>query len=119
MNAPVMLDGKELILDGTKVAWHADRIAKWERGFSKVINIQGTDHHGTIARVRGGPSISEIVKDGHRFTSALVARLRSEGFAGEVARNDVDVNPIGCQMLKCRNLASQLRRPVLSDSHRR
>ena len=33
------------------VAYH---IAKWERGFTKVINIQGTDHHGTIARVRGG-----------------------------------------------------------------
>ncbi len=33
------------------VAYH---IAKWERGFSKVINIQGTDHHGTIARVRAG-----------------------------------------------------------------
>jgi len=33
------------------VAYH---IAKWERGFHKVINIQGTDHHGTIARVRAG-----------------------------------------------------------------
>jgi len=33
------------------VAYH---ISKWERGFSKVINIQGTDHHGTIARVRAG-----------------------------------------------------------------
>ena len=33
------------------VAYH---IAKWERGFAKVINIQGTDHHGTIARVRAG-----------------------------------------------------------------
>jgi arginyl-tRNA synthetase len=33
------------------VAYH---ITKWERGFSKVINIQGTDHHGTIARVRAG-----------------------------------------------------------------
>jgi arginyl-tRNA synthetase len=33
------------------VAYH---IAKWERGFSRVINIQGTDHHGTIARVRAG-----------------------------------------------------------------
>ncbi len=33
------------------VAYH---IAKWERGFSKVVNIQGTDHHGTIARVRAG-----------------------------------------------------------------
>ena len=33
------------------VAYH---ITKWERGFSKVVNIQGTDHHGTIARVRAG-----------------------------------------------------------------
>ncbi len=33
------------------VAYH---VAKWERGFTKVINIQGSDHHGTIARVRAG-----------------------------------------------------------------
>ena len=33
------------------VAYH---IAKWERGFTHAINIQGTDHHGTIARVRAG-----------------------------------------------------------------
>jgi arginyl-tRNA synthetase len=33
------------------VAYH---LAKWERGFTKAINIQGTDHHGTIARVRAG-----------------------------------------------------------------
>jgi len=33
------------------VAYH---IQKWRRGFSKAINIQGSDHHGTIARVRAG-----------------------------------------------------------------
>ncbi len=33
------------------VAYH---VTKWERGFTKVINCQGTDHHGTIARVRAG-----------------------------------------------------------------
>ena len=33
------------------VAYH---INKWQRGFDKVINVQGSDHHGTIARVRGG-----------------------------------------------------------------
>jgi arginyl-tRNA synthetase len=33
------------------VAYH---VTKWERGFTKVINVQGTDHHGTIARVRAG-----------------------------------------------------------------
>jgi len=33
------------------VAYH---IAKWERGFAQCVNIQGSDHHGTIARVRAG-----------------------------------------------------------------
>jgi arginyl-tRNA synthetase len=33
------------------VAYH---VAKWERGFTKAINIQGSDHHGTVARVRAG-----------------------------------------------------------------
>lgn len=33
------------------VAYHT---TKWERGFTKVINVQGSDHHGTIARVRAG-----------------------------------------------------------------
>jgi len=33
------------------VAYH---LAKFERGFTQAINIQGTDHHGTIARVRAG-----------------------------------------------------------------
>jgi len=33
------------------VAYHE---TKWQRGFTKVINIQGSDHHGTIARVRAG-----------------------------------------------------------------
>ncbi|MGB7756392.1 MAG: arginine--tRNA ligase [Salinisphaera sp.] len=33
------------------VAYHR---AKWERGFTHAINVQGADHHGTIARVRAG-----------------------------------------------------------------
>ena len=39
------------------VAYH---IAKWERGFTKVVNIQGTDHHGTIARVRAGLQAANV-----------------------------------------------------------
>ena len=39
------------------VAYH---ISKWERGFQKVINIQGTDHHGTIARVRAGLQAANV-----------------------------------------------------------
>ena len=33
------------------IAYHLD---KWERGFKRVINEQGADHHSTINRVRGG-----------------------------------------------------------------
>ncbi|MBZ8141975.1 arginine--tRNA ligase [Rubrivivax gelatinosus] len=33
------------------VAYH---IAKFQRGYTQVINVQGTDHHGTVARVRAG-----------------------------------------------------------------
>ena len=39
------------------VAYH---ISKWERGFAKVVNIQGTDHHGTIARVRAGLQAANV-----------------------------------------------------------
>lgn len=33
------------------VAYH---LAKWERGYRRAINVQGADHHGTVARVRAG-----------------------------------------------------------------
>ncbi|MFO7188254.1 MAG: arginine--tRNA ligase [Pseudomonadota bacterium] len=33
------------------VAYH---ITKWERGFKKAINVQGSDHHSTVTRVRAG-----------------------------------------------------------------
>lgn len=39
------------------VAYH---ITKWQRGFGKVINVQGSDHHGTIARVRAGLQAANV-----------------------------------------------------------
>jgi arginyl-tRNA synthetase len=39
------------------VAYH---VAKWRRGFVRVVNEQGADHHGTIARVRAGLQALEI-----------------------------------------------------------
>jgi len=33
------------------VAYHVN---KWRRGFKLAINVQGADHHGTVARVRAG-----------------------------------------------------------------
>ena len=39
------------------VAYH---IQKFKRGYTKVVNIQGTDHHGTIARVRAGLQAADV-----------------------------------------------------------
>jgi arginyl-tRNA synthetase len=33
------------------VAYH---VTKWQRGFRQVTNVQGTDHHSTVTRVRAG-----------------------------------------------------------------
>jgi arginyl-tRNA synthetase len=33
------------------VAYH---LTKWERGFAKAVNVQGSDHHSTVMRVRAG-----------------------------------------------------------------
>jgi len=39
------------------VAYH---VTKWERGFYRAVNIQGSDHHGTVARVRAGLQALDI-----------------------------------------------------------
>jgi len=39
------------------VAYHAE---KWQRGFMRVINEQGADHHSTITRVRAGLQALDI-----------------------------------------------------------
>src|SRR6266513_642454 len=39
------------------VAYH---VTKWERGFKHAINVQGSDHHGTVARVRIGLQAREL-----------------------------------------------------------
>ena len=39
------------------VAYH---VTKWERGFTRSINVQGADHHGTITRVRVGLQALEM-----------------------------------------------------------
>jgi arginyl-tRNA synthetase len=39
------------------VAYH---VSKWERGFTRALNVQGADHHGTMARVRIGLQALEM-----------------------------------------------------------
>lgn len=45
------------------VAYH---LTKLQRGFNRAINVQGSDHHGTIARVRAGlQALDADVPDGY------------------------------------------------------
>jgi arginyl-tRNA synthetase len=39
------------------VAYH---VTKWQRGFKKVVDVQGTDHHSTVMRVRAGLQALDI-----------------------------------------------------------
>jgi arginyl-tRNA synthetase len=39
------------------VAYH---VGKWERGFTRAINVQGADHHSTVTRVRAGLQALEM-----------------------------------------------------------
>jgi arginyl-tRNA synthetase len=39
------------------VAYH---VTKWERGFTRAINVQGSDHHSTVTRVRIGLQALDI-----------------------------------------------------------
>ena len=46
--------------DGTYTYFVPDlayHLTKFERGYTRAINVQGSDHHGTIARVRAGLQI--------------------------------------------------------------
>ena len=60
------------------VAYH---LAKVERGFTQAINIQGTDHHGTIARVRAGLQAADptITKDYPAYVLNTMVRVERGG----------------------------------------
>ena len=60
------------------VAYH---LAKVERGFRKAINIQGTDHHGTIARVRAGLQAADpaVPKDYPDYVLNTMVRVERGG----------------------------------------
>jgi len=49
--------GREFTYFLPDVAYH---VTKWERGFTHALNVQGADHHGTVARVRIGLQALEM-----------------------------------------------------------
>ena len=60
------------------VAYH---LGKWERGFHRAINIQGSDHHGTVARVRAGLQTvhPEIPKDYPQYVLHKMVKVMRGG----------------------------------------
>lgn len=58
------------------VAYHMN---KWERGFHRVINVQGSDHHGTTARVRAGVQALGLPKGFPEWVLHQMVRVERDG----------------------------------------
>src|SRR5436190_555337 len=78
------------------VAYH---IVKFQRGFCQAINIQGSDHHGTIARVRAGLQavgldVPQGFPDYVQYAHARICRMLEQWGGGANALTDVDLAPL-------------------------
>lgn len=58
------------------VAYHMD---KWGRGFKHVINVQGSDHHGTVARVRAGLQALGLPRGYPEYVLHQMVRVERDG----------------------------------------
>ena len=58
------------------IAYH---VAKWERGFRYAINVQGSDHHGTVARVRAGLMALDLPDGFPEWVIHQMVRLEQSG----------------------------------------
>ncbi|UCH48321.1 MAG: arginine--tRNA ligase [Betaproteobacteria bacterium] len=63
----VQRDNGQYTYFASDVAYHANKL---ERGFDKLIDVWGADHHGYIARVRG--ALAALGEPSDRLTVALV-----------------------------------------------
>jgi arginyl-tRNA synthetase len=58
------------------VAYHRD---KWNRGFHHVINVQGSDHHGTVARVQAGLQALGLPEGYPEYVLHQMVRVERDG----------------------------------------
>ena len=58
------------------VAYHVD---KWERGFHNAINVQGADHHGTMARVHAGVQCLGLPEAYPEYVLHQMVRVERDG----------------------------------------
>jgi len=58
------------------VAYH---LTKWERGYRRVINVQGSDHHGTVDRVRAGLQALGLPEGYPEYVLHQMVRVERDG----------------------------------------
>lgn len=58
------------------IAYHKN---KWDRGFQRVVNVQGSDHHGTVARVRSGLRALGLPEGYPEYVLHQMVRVEREG----------------------------------------
>lgn len=58
------------------VAYHMN---KWGRGFERVVNVQGSDHHGTVDRVRAGLQALGLPKGYPEYVLHQMVRVERDG----------------------------------------
>jgi len=58
------------------VAYHK---SKWDRGYHRVINIQGSDHHGTMARVLSGVRALGLPEGYPEYVLHQMVRVERDG----------------------------------------
>lgn len=58
------------------VAYHKN---KWDRGFETVVNVQGSDHHGTVDRVRAGLQALGLPQEYPEYVLHQMVRVVQEG----------------------------------------
>lgn len=58
------------------VAYH---MTKWRRGFQDVINVQGSDHHSTVTRVRAGLQALGLPKGYPEYVLHQMVTVEKEG----------------------------------------
>jgi len=58
------------------VAYHRH---KWERGFHRVINVQGADHHGTVDRVHSGVRALGLPEGFPQYVLHQMVRVERDG----------------------------------------
>lgn len=58
------------------IAYHMN---KWERGYERVVNVQGSDHHGTVSRVRAGLQALGLPAGYPEYVLHQMVRVEREG----------------------------------------